>query len=248
MNFHRGLACLLALAAGLPAGSQAPPRNRLDDAVNALQKERRDYYARLEAREREIQDERRKLETLQREKAEREERRKALQDELAAAQAETAALRKQLESSLALEKKLGETADRAAAAAEAFVKASLPADGAARLERLQAEGAKPLDRLEALRGALREEAEDAKSASLRSEEVTLPDGRKKPARVARVGHRFLFFVTEDGAEGGTMERAGTGWAWKLADAEGLAALKKAVRIMARQDAPGRAPLPLELGK
>ena len=77
--------------------------------------------------------------------------------------------------------------------------------------------------------------------------MTLPDGRKKHARVARVGHRFLFYVTEDGLEGGTMERKGGGWAWVAADAAGLADLKKAVRIMARQDAPGRAPLPLELG-
>lgn len=249
MNLSRSLvfAALLA-AAALPARSQEPPQDRLSEAVQALQKERRAYYARLEAREREIQEERRKLDVLLREKQERTERRQALQDELAAAKQESDGLRARIAAGEELEKKLGAAADRAVAAAEAFVKESIPADVAHRSERLKADGQKPLDRLETIRGALREEAEDAKSASLRSEEVTLPDGRRKPARVARVGTRFLFFVTEDGLDGGTMERSGEGWAWKTADAEGLASLKKAVRIMARQDAPGRAALPLELGK
>ncbi|RPH47630.1 MAG: DUF3450 family protein [Planctomycetota bacterium] len=243
------LSALLAVAALAPA--QESPKTgdaaRLEEAVRTLQRERRDYYRRLDERERDLQEERRKLSVLERERRERSERRKALEDELGVAKGENARANAELEKSRALDGRLSEAASRIAAATTAQIRAGLPYDLDRRTSRVAAEGG-ALDRLEALRTTIREELEESREGSLRSEEVVLPDGRRKPSRVGRVGHQFLFFVTEDGLEGGVRIRSGDSWTWQMAQGDALRDLKKAVRILARQDAPGRAPLPFEPGK
>lgn len=242
-------AATVLLAVAALAAAQEPPKTgdaaRLEEAVRTLQRERRDYHRRLDERERELQEERRKLSVLERERRERSERRKALEDELGVVKGENARANAELEKSRALETRLAEAASRLSAAAVALVRSGLPYDLDRRSARLGAGEGAALDRLDAIRTALREELEESREASLRSEEVVLPDGRRKPSRVGRVGHQFLFFVTEDGLEGGVRIRSGDSWTWLMAHDEALKDLKKAVRILARQDAPGRAPLPFD---
>ena len=235
----------LAALVSLPGGDDA---KRLDEAVRTLQRERKEYYRRLDDREQEIQEERRKGAILERERREREERRKALEAELEVARRENARAAADLDAANALDARLSKTATASSSALVSLLKEGLPYDLDRRLSRAGSEEGSSLDRLEALRSALREEIEEAREGALRTEDVTLPDGRRKAARVGRLGHALLFFVTEDGREGGVMVREAGSWRWSPADADGLQALKKAVRILARQDAPGRATLPFASGK
>jgi hypothetical protein len=222
-----------------PAGDAA----RLEEAVRALQRERKAYYERLDDREKELQEERRKLSLLEREAATLAGRRKALEAELSAARAENAKAKSASDQAQALEAGLGDVATKARASLEAKIKAGLPYELDRRLSRAAAGEGSSLERLEALRSALREEVDESREGAVRSEEVVFPDGRRKPSRVGRVGHQVLFFVTEDGVEGGVKVRG----SWRMADAEELRDLKRALRILARQDAPGRATLPAAAG-
>ena len=215
---------------------------RLEKALDALQRERAEYYRRLDDRERALQDERRRLSVLERERKTLDGRREALESEVAAARAENAKSKAAVDALRAVEKGIDGLVAALAGKLAAFVGSSLP-DDAARAERATPVGAAALERLESLRAALREELAESRASSLRAETVTLPDGRRKPARVGRVGHVWIFFVTEDGLDGGFRVREGEGRAWRAVDPAGLDALKRAVRILARQDAPGHVPLP-----
>lgn len=217
---------------------------RLEAALDTLQRERSEYYRRLDDRERALQEEHRRLSILERERKVLDERRRALESEVAAARARTADERTAVEALQAVEKEVDGLITRVAGALAAHVGSSLPYDVEGRAERANPAGTTALERLESLRAGLREELAESRTSSLRAETVELPDGRRKPARVGRVGHVWLFFVTEDGLDAGFRVREGATWRWQAVDAAGLDGLKRAVRILSRQDAPGHVLLPL----
>jgi hypothetical protein len=88
---------------------------------------------------------------------------------------------------------------------------------------------------------LQEEARIARSGEALSSEIPLSGGRAKPARVFRVGHLVMGYVTEDGQEAGLWN--GTQWS-PAASPEQEGTIRQAVEILDRRHTPELLSLPV----
>jgi hypothetical protein len=88
---------------------------------------------------------------------------------------------------------------------------------------------------------LQEEARIARSGEALSAEIPLAGGRAKPARIFRVGHLVMGYVTEDGQEAGLWN--GTQWV-PAANADEEKAIRQAVEILDRRRTPELLSLPV----
>ncbi len=90
----------------------------------------------------------------------------------------------------------------------------------------------------------REELHFARSSETYTDVVDLPDGRRKHARILRVGKVFLGFVTEDGEDVGIWIK-GRGWVTDLLPGE-KEGIRRGVEVLDRKRAPEWVLLPVPL--
>jgi len=92
------------------------------------------------------------------------------------------------------------------------------------------------------------EFRSARSAGVHKRDVRLPDGREKFSRVARIGYRIQFFVTDDQKEAGVwVPAAGDGAnRWRVVLLNDRDPLIRALDMIRGHAAPGRVLLPVTL--
>ena len=123
-------------------------------------------------------------------------------------------------------------------------KAEFAADKAAQAKAVlgaQEAARKLSDQLGRFWSFLQEELRVARSGETYSAEVPIGGGKAKPARIFRVGHLALGYVTEDGEQSGLWDGA----QWVAARSpEEEHALRDAVETLDRRRAPTLLPIPL----
>lgn len=224
---------LLLFATLLQAAPPDDPKAvaELHDVLRTLREERTAAYARRRARAVEIENARAPVQRLEFEISELKAREQEADKNLAEVGAELTRLRAE-EQALAAQAAVYPAALKAAVDdAAAFVAAGPDYRRAERLARLRPE-APDLGRYWAF---LQEELRLARSGEAYTGEVTLDGGRRKPARVFRVGHLLQGYVTEDGLEAGL--EGPKGWAPAASPAQEQA-IRDAVEMLDRRRPPG----------
>lgn len=103
------------------------------------------------------------------------------------------------------------------------------------------------DTLAAIWNFVQRELYTACSAEAFSKPVTLENGRTLHARLVRIGHHFLAFITEDGQLAGTWLRNSGEPRWDItADKTQIQKLTRAVEILDQQAQPVLLQLPFEI--
>jgi hypothetical protein len=233
--------------AASPSGGEArspDPDDELQSLLRTLREERAAYYGRQRARAAAIESARQAIARLETEVAELAASYDKVVRDLAEVDAEIAELRGRRETNDAFDARFRSALDDAVAGASQFVRDGIDYRREDRLERLGAgapEGAPPTERLGRFWSFVQEELRLARSGETYGAEIPLEGGRRKHARIVRVGHLLQGFVTEDGIEAGLETRAG----WRTDEAAVAENVRKAVEMLDRRRAPALLVLPLE---
>ncbi|MBI3270902.1 MAG: DUF3450 family protein [Planctomycetes bacterium] len=234
-----------------PAGAPLPgvvanpadPAAELQTVLAKLREARAAGYERQRARAAELERVRRPLRQLEGEIAELKAREADTDKELAAVREELAGLRREEVASDAAKAVAAPELDRAVARAAAFVAGGIPYRVEDRAQRLA--GAADCTRPQADRFArywahLQEELRIARSGEAYTADVPLGAARVKPARLFRVGHLALGYLTEDGRESGLFLNGG----WTPSrTTEAAERIRAAIEMLDRRRGPALLPLP-----
>ena len=239
---------LLTLLLGAVPEQQEPADSadaKLQDELRAtlktLREERAAYYQRRRSRTEALDAARAPVKRLEVELSELRTRQQEADKALGEVHAELDKLRKDEAADVfsaglspALEKSLREAKD--------FVDHGIPYRSADRGLRLgkPADGG-PADQLSRYWSFLQEEFRVARSGEAYTAEVPLDGGRAKPARIFRVGHLILGFVTEDGLHAGLWN--GTQWVAPSSPEEEQR-IREAVETLDRRRSPSLLSLPV----
>jgi hypothetical protein len=137
---------------------------------------------------------------------------------------------------------LGPELEKSSREGREFIDRGIPYRVSDRAQRLGAPGDGSLsDQLGRYWSFLQEEVRVARSGEALSMEVPLSGGRAKPARVFRVGHLVMGFVTEDGQEAGLWN--GSQWV-PASDPLGEKTVREAIDILDRRRTPMLLTLPV----
>jgi hypothetical protein len=242
-------ACLIGLFVFAPAVPQDdPPKLQdLNEVLRELRELRAGYYRRKRARQAKIDATRAEIASLRKELAGLGEETDKIDKDLAAARAEVRDLESRKSDHGIRLTKIRSSIPPFVEAARKHIREGPPCRIDSRLKALAAIG--PDGRIaESLGGlwvAFQDEVRMARSGETYTDEVKLPDGRRKHARMLRVGKHVLAFVTEDGLETGLWIR-GEGWVTDPARIR-PDAIRAAIEILDRRRAPEWVPLPVPIG-
>ena len=234
---------LLLLAVLLPAPPQDDPKAvaELHDVLRTIREERTAAYARRRARAVEIENARAPVARLEGEIADLKLREEETDKHLAEVGAELARLRTETEAVAAQAAVYPAALKAAVDEAAAFVRSGPEYRRADRLQRLRPESPD----LGLYWTFLQEELRIARSGEAYSAEVTLDGGRRKPARLFRVGHLLQGYVTEDGLDAGL--EGPRGWTPAASPAQDKA-IREAVEMLDRRRPPGLLRFPLGVSR
>ncbi|HXG63088.1 MAG TPA: DUF3450 family protein [Planctomycetota bacterium] len=234
-------------AAGVSTGQDPPPSGtpgELEKIVRALREERAAYYERRRARAARLEEARSAEKKLSAEIAEFRRREEEIDRESAGIRAEVEHLSREAEAVERARRTLEPGLERLRVRALSHVEAGLPYRREDRAARLRP--AAPGEGVSALLGRLaahvEEEIRVARTGETWTAEVPVGEGRLRHARIFRVGHHAAGFVTEDGREAGLWLPA-QGWTRDLSPEE-REAVRRAVEILDRREAPGLVLLPV----
>lgn len=238
------LALLLAAAVGqeLPSGGEeAKLQEELQGVLKKLREERAAHYQRARARTEEIEAAKAPVRRLEGELVELRSREQEADKNLAEVRADLERMKAD-ETKDPLSAMLAPEVEKLIKESREFIEAGVPYRKADRLQRLGVAGEGPLsDQLGRYWSFLQEEARVARSGETYSAEVPIGGGKVKPARIFRVGHLVLGYVTEDGEQSGLWD--GKEWAAARSPEEDRA-LRNAVDTLDRRRAPTLLPIPL----
>jgi hypothetical protein len=237
----------LAATAAAPQETPAPgsPEAKRSDELQALLRKLREtrqaYYARRSARDGELDAARQPVRRLETEIAELKARGEETDRSLADLKAELATLAAEEKAAAAARAALVPELESVVAAAAKAVEGGIDYRKADRLARLGAKAeSSAAVRVGRLWGFVQEELRIARSGEAYTAEIPLEGGRVKPARVFRVGHLLLGYVTEDGLEAGRWTSSG----WRKAPGPDVErALRGAVEMLDRRRPPSLLRLP-----
>lgn len=244
----KGMALALALlAAGaggqepLSGGDEAKLQDELRDVVRSLRETRTAYYGRQRARSEAIEAARAPLKRLETELSDLRDREREADRDLAEVRAELDKL-KEKEASDAQRSAIASELEKLVTEAKDFVVRGIPYRVEDRTLRLGSSGGESLSgQFDRYWSFLQEELRIARSGEAFSAEVPLDAARTKPARLIRVGHLVLGYVSEDGQDAGLWN--GSRWA-PPAGPEDEKAIREAVEILDRRRAPELLSLPV----
>jgi hypothetical protein len=243
------LAVILALCA-IPAvvtGGQEDP-SELPRLLRELRELRWGYYARRDERKGEITRAGTAVRKLEARVEDLSREEKDLRKEIETIRGEMDRLEKRREASSRALEEARLSMDRFRAEATRYVEDGIPYRREARLREARSSRV-PGSISETLGGIwsfFQKELSIARTGEVYTEEVRLPDGRRKHARILRVGKQVLGYVTEDGEEVGLWH---PGDGWRPAGTPGEAeAVRSAAEILDRRHAPEWIALPLRPGK
>jgi len=244
-----GLAVLLILpgiARGdRPLGGEAQEEGKLAEElqglVRQLREERAAHYGRHRTRGEQLEAARSPVRRLELEVAELRARETEADRNLAEAKADLEKLQREGAAD-ALRSQLLPELDKSIREGRDFISKGIPYRLGDRSERLGApENGSLQEKLARYWSFLQEEARIARSGEALSAEIPLSSGRAKPARVFRVGHLVMGFVTEDGLDVGLWN--GKEWV-SAASGDEEKAIRQAVEILDRRRTPELLSLPV----
>lgn len=244
----RCLVVVLALWATVyPAVAQEKSEaEELTEVLAEMRGLRERYYAEKQQRTAAIAEARNRVTKLEADVRELEDQQRALEESTATLRKEVAELEGQ-QVELAQERSVVQKlVARFATVAREHVASSIPYRREPRAARIA--GVEELSVAEAfgrLWSFFEEETRIARSGEAYTDEIELPDGRRKSARFLRVGKHILGFVTEDGVDAG-LWRDGEGWVADAARVDGDA-IRDALEILDRRRAPELVTLPVKIG-
>jgi hypothetical protein len=213
----------------------------LETLVRKLREDRAAYYSRHRARKEQLDSARSAERRLEPELAELRSREGDLERTLAEAKADLEKLKKEREKD-SLRLLLIPEVEKSIREGKDWIGQGIPYRVDDRLLRLgDPAGGTLQDKLSRYWSFLQEEVRIARSGEALSMEVPLTRGRAKPARVFRVGHLILGYVTEDGLEAGLWN--GKEWA-SSSTVQEEKAVRQAVDILDRRRAPELLSLPV----
>lgn len=227
----------------LSGGTQdeAKLAEELEGLVHQLREERAAYYQRHRARGERLESARAPVRRLEQELADLRTRDAEADRTLAEARSDLEKLRRDEGADL-LRSQLAPDVDQSLREGRDFVSKGIPYRREDRSERLGTPEQGTLqEKVARYWSFLQEEARVARSGEVLSTEVPVGAGRVKPARVFRVGHLVMGYVTEDGLEAGLWN--GKEWA-PAASADQEKAIRQAVEILDRRRTPELLNLPV----
>lgn len=239
---------VLALLLGAAPEHQDPAESadaKLQDELRAtlktLREERSAYYQRRRTRSEALDAARAPVKRLEVELSELRTRQQEADKNLGEVKTELEKLRKD-EAGDASRAALPAALEKALREAKDFVDRGIPYRTADRGLRLGKPGeGSPADQLSRYWSFLQEEFRVARSGEAYSAEVPLDGGRAKPARIFRVGHLILGYVTEDGLHAGLWN--GTQWVAPSSPEE-EERIREAVETLDRRRSPSLLSLPV----
>jgi len=244
-------ACLV-LAVPIWAGGDRPPvsggaqeeaklADELQGLVRKLREERAAFYGRHRNRSEALDSVRTSARRLDTELAELRGRDLEADRNVAEVRSDIEKLRGE-ETADSLRASLGPIVEESIREGRDFIDRGIPYRSQDRSQRLGApEDGTLSDKLSRYWSFLQEEIRVARSGEALSAELPLGGGRAKPARVFRVGHLVMGFVTEDGLEAGLWN--GTQWV-PASDPSQEKAIREAIDILDRRRAPALLSLPV----
>ncbi len=192
----------------------------LKNKIQTLQKARKSYHQVLRNKEQQVQQARTRLEILQRDVSDTSSARDRKKKQLEKLKSKHESLSKTVQDLQSRVKTTSNIARRFRKQLRTYIRHTVPYRTDSRLRRLRNDqlpvDKKPIQALNALWDAARTERSDSRTSEVFTEQVTLPDNRKKHARMIRIGHNLLYFKTEDGNEVGraVMDEDGS-WRWQM---------------------------------
>lgn len=246
----RGAVCAVAVLLSMTAFADGPTDDpaalakELETVLARLREVRSAAYARERARADEIERAKLPVKHLEKELTALTARKADTERELAEVRAEVAGLHAEEKSCAAAEASLKAALDPAVANAAARVEKGVPyrrEDRSARLAAAKDPARTTSDRLASYWTHLLEELRIARSGEAYNAEVEVDPNRVKPARLFRVGHLVLGFLTEDGLESGLWR----GGRWATCKKEEQERVRAAIDMLDRRRGPELLPLPVE---
>lgn len=243
-----GVLTLLLLIAAAPEGQENPAdggeaklQDELRATLKALREERSAYYSRQRARTEAIEAARAPVKRLEIELSELRSRQQEADKTLADLKADVEKFRKE-EAADGLRAGLPAELEKSLKDAKEFIDKGIPYRAADRGLRLGKPGeGTPTEQFGRYWSFLQEEFRVARSGEAYSAEVPLDGGRAKPARIFRVGHLILGYVTEDGLQVGLWN----GSAWVAPSTpEQEQRIREAVETLDRRRTPSLLNLPV----
>ncbi len=244
-------AAFLSLMLPIPARGERPPSGvtqdeaklaeELDGLVHKLREERVAYSQRHRARVERLESARAPVRRLELELADLRTREAEADRNLAEARSEIEKLRREGAGD-GLRSQLVPDVEQSIREGREFIEKGIPYRLEDRSQRLgTADNGTLQDKVARYWSFLQEEARIARSGEVLSMDVPLEGGRAKPARVFRVGHLVMGYVTEDGLEAGLWN--GKTWA-PAASPDQEKAVRQAVEILDRRRTPELLSLPV----
>jgi hypothetical protein len=210
-------------------------QDELRGVVQQLREERAAYYERHRAREEKIRQTRAAIAKLESRLIELRSREAHVERERLRLHTEVAQLRKDVESSRTLEANLKPMLEESIRKWRASVQSGVPCRQAERESRLRAAS------LGHVWGFVQEELRMARSGETYTASIPLSKDQIVPARLFRVGHQVLGYMTEDGTRVGLW--GPTGWRHDLSPEE-QQAVRRAIETLDRRRAPEVIGLPV----
>ncbi|HVR84773.1 MAG TPA: DUF3450 family protein [Planctomycetota bacterium] len=223
------------------AQEEAKLADELQGLVRKLREKRTGFYGRHRTRSEQLDSFRNSAKRLDTELAELRGRETEADRNLAEVRADLEKLRGE-EAADRLRASLGPELEKSIREGHDFIERGIPYRVQDRAQRLGAPGDGSLsDKLSRYWSFLQEEIRVARSGEALSADIPLGGGRAKPARIFRVGHLVMGYVTEDGLEAGLWN--GSQWV-PAADPSQEKTIREAVDILDRRRAPALLALPV----
>jgi len=224
----------------------------LERKITSLQRARRSYHQTLRQKERAISDARSRLETLKRDVRKKKEQAEKKRARLQQRNETHEDLSQDVKKLKKQHSSLSDLADRLATRLREYVRGTVPYRRDSRLNPLKADALslqeQPVQVLNTLWNRARKELNRSRNAEIYTKQVTLSGDRKKHARLVRIGHNILFYITEVGSEVGRAVRRDDGsWTWSAqTDPDRIRSFKQALDMIRDEARPVRLPLPVDL--
>jgi hypothetical protein len=220
---------------------EAKLAEELQGLVRKLREERTAFYGRHRTRAEQLESARNSARRLDTELAELRGREMEADRNLGEVRAEVEKLRGE-EGADSLRASLGPAVEQSIREGREFIDRSIPYRSQDRSQRLGApEDGSLSDKLSRYWSFLQEEIRVARSGEALSAEIPLGGGRAKPARVFRVGHLVMGYVTEDALDAGLWN--GSQWV-PAADPVQDKTIRDAIDILDRRQTPALLSLPV----